>query len=102
MSSSNGESELGQAPLELRDILQIQTTDGAAVPFEVVGILEDSEGAASYAVLVHEPEDPEDSEFIVTDLTGNLVEDDTLAQEILDDFLLFAQEADDERDGGGG
>lgn len=101
MSFSNGESELGQAPLELRDVLQVKTTDGEARPFEVVGILEDAEGAATYAVLVHEPEDPDDTEFIVTDLTGNLLEDDGLAQEILDDFLLFAEEADGEPSEGG-
>jgi hypothetical protein len=98
MSSSNGESSGG--PLELSEILHIETKDGGQLPFEVVGILEDPDDGSSYAVLMHEPEDEEaDSEFIVTDLEGNLLEDDDLAQEILDEFLVFAEEAGDE--GGG-
>ena len=32
----------------------------------------------------------------MTDLEGNLLEDDTLAQEILDEFLVFAEEAGEE------
>ena len=37
----------------------------------------------------------EDDEFVVTDAAGNLLEDDALAQEILDDFLAFAEEDGD-------
>jgi len=95
MSSDNGETKSG--PLELSEILFIETKDGGELPFEVVGILEDPEDGASYAVLMHEPKDEEgESEFIVTDLDGNLLEDDELAQEILDEFLVFAEEAGDE------
>jgi uncharacterized protein YrzB (UPF0473 family) len=95
MSSNNGESKSG--PLELSEVLYIQTKDGGELPFEVVGILEDPDDGASYAVLMHEPQDEEsESEFIVTDLEGNLLEDDALAQEILDEFLVFAEEAGDE------
>ncbi len=95
MSSNNGESKSG--PLELSEVLYIETKDGGELPFEVVGILEDPDDGASYAVLMHEPQDEEaESEFIVTDLEGNLLEDDTLAQEILDEFLVFAEEAGEE------
>jgi hypothetical protein len=97
MSSDNGETKTG--PLELSEVLYIETKDGGELPFEVVGILEDPDDGSSYAVLMHEPtEEAAESEFIVTDLEGNLLEDDELAQEILDEFLVFAEEADE---GGG-
>jgi hypothetical protein len=51
--------------------------------FEVVGIVEDSTSSTRYAVCYCEPSD----EFIVTDDAGVLLTDETLAQEILDDFL---------------
>ena len=85
-------------PLELSEILYIETKDGAELPFEVVGILEDPEEDTSYAVLMHEPHGDGEGEFIVTDLDGNLVEDEDLAQEILDEFLVFAEEAGDDGD----
>jgi hypothetical protein len=96
MSSSNGESAMPQAPLELKEVLYIETKDGTSLPFEVVGILEDPEEGSSYAVLLHEPEDRDDGDFIVTDLAGNLLEDEDLAQEILDDFLAYAR-SDEEK-----
>ena len=96
MPSDNGEQSSG--PLELSEVLYIQTKDGAEMPFEVVGILEDPEDGTSYAVLMHEPHEEGEGEFIVTDLQGNLVDDEELAQEILDEFLVFAEEAGD--DGG--
>ena len=96
MPSENGESQSG--PLELSEILYIETKDGAELPFEVVGILEDPDDGVSYAVLMHEAHDEDEGEFIVTDLEGNLVEDEKLAQEILDEFLVFAEEAGE--DGG--
>jgi len=92
--SSNGERPSG--PLELSEVLSIHTKDGEDLPFEVVGILEDPEEKTSYAVLMHEPREEGEGEFIVTDLDGNLVEDEALAQEILDEFLVFAEEAGDE------
>jgi hypothetical protein len=94
MSSNNGETKSG--PLELSEVLYIGAKDGGELPFEVVGILEDPDDGASYAVLMHEPQDEEaESEFIVTDLEGNLIDDDELAQEILDEFLVFAEEAEE-------
>jgi hypothetical protein len=94
MPSTNGETPSG--PLELSEVLYIQTKDGAELPFEVVGILEDPEDKTSYAVLMHEQHAEGEGEFIVTDMNGNLVEDEQLAQEILDEFLVFAEEAGDE------
>jgi uncharacterized protein YrzB (UPF0473 family) len=95
MSSNNGETKSG--PLELSEVLYIETKDGGDLPFEVVGILEDPDDGKSYAVLMHEPQDEEaETEFIVTDLDGNLLDNDDLAQEILDEFLVFAEEAGDE------
>jgi hypothetical protein len=96
MSSVNGESERPHAPLELSELLHIQTNDGASLQFEVVGILEDPEANASYAVLWHESTDEGEGQFIVTDLAGKFLEDETLAQHVLDDFLAFAEDEDDE------
>lgn len=84
------------APLELKEVLCIETHEGASLPFEVVGILEDPQESTSYAVLVHEPETEGEEQFIVTDLAGNLLENDALAQEILDDFLTYVHEGDED------
>ena len=102
MPSSNGEAPGG--PLELSEVLYIETKEGEQLPFEVVGILEDPESGTSYAVLMYEQPaqdggDGEEGQFIVTDLQGDLLDDDELAQEIIDEFLAFAEEAGD--DGGG-
>lgn len=85
--STNGDAGTPQT-LELRDVLVIQTTDDKQLEFEVVGLVEDEENNA-YAVLYCEQED----EFVVTDAKGNLLEDDDLAQEILDDFFVLAEES---------
>lgn len=84
---NNGESNAGKT-LDLRDVLVIQTTDEKELEFEVVGLVEDDENN-SYAVLYCENED----EFVVTDAQGNLLQDDDLAQEILDDFFVLAEES---------
>lgn len=84
--SNNGEGQ--PQALELRDVLVIQTTDDKQLEFEVVGLVEDEENNA-YAVLYCEQED----EFVVTDAKGNLLDDDDLAQEILDDFFVLAEES---------
>ena len=81
-------------PLELRDILVIETNDGQSLEFEVVGLVEDDENNA-YAVCFSEKAD----EFVVTDQVGTLLDDDDLAQEILDDFFVLAEESSPE--GGG-
>jgi uncharacterized protein YrzB (UPF0473 family) len=97
MGSNNGETghdhDAETGPLELREVLMIQTKDGKELPFEVVGTLEDPDDGATYAVLMYEDEEKDEQEFIVTDVEGKLLEDEGLAQEILDEFLLFAEEA---------
>jgi hypothetical protein len=96
MRPPNGEGEIPQEPLELNEILHIETSDGNSLPFEVVGILEDPESSLSYAVLHNAAPDGE-AEFIVTDLQGKLLEDAALAQEILDDFLSFTDDGEEAR-----
>lgn len=77
--------------MELQDVLVIETTDGQKLEFVVLALLEDEEHAG-YAVCYCESAD----EFVVTDAAGDLLNDDTLAQEILDDFLLLAEESESE------
>ncbi|MDQ2679971.1 MAG: hypothetical protein M3Y21_02980 [Candidatus Eremiobacteraeota bacterium] len=90
MSSKNGDTPQESA-LELRDVLVIETTDEKKMDFEVVGLVEDDENN-TYAVCYCEKED----EFVVTDIKGTLLSDDDLAQEILDDFFLLAEESNAE------
>ncbi|MFN2459901.1 MAG: hypothetical protein ABR591_04370 [Candidatus Velthaea sp.] len=72
----------------MRDVLVIETTDGQKLEFEVVGLVEDDENNA-FAVCYSEKAD----EFVVTDAAGTLLHDDALAQEILDDFFVLAEES---------
>jgi len=53
-----------------------------------VGIVEDEDDNA-YGVLYNEQED----DFVITDDMGNIIQDAALAQEILDDFLVWAEES---------
>jgi len=92
--STNGESGEEQT-LELRDVLVIQTKDEKQLEFEVVGLVEDEENH-QYAVLYCENED----EFVVSNAKGDLLEDESLAQEILDDFFVLAEESTDGASGG--
>jgi hypothetical protein len=66
----------------------VGTTDGKKLEYEIVGIVEDEE-QNGYAVAYNETVD----EFIVTNDMGELLADDELAQEILDDFRVFSEEA---------
>lgn len=66
----------------------IKTHDGTELQFEVVGLVEDDESNA-FAVCYNEDAD----EFVVTDANGKLLEDSELAQEILDDFFVLAEES---------
>ena len=74
--------------MELRDVLVIETTDDKKFEFEVVGLVEDDENHG-FAVAYSQEAD----EFVVTDENGKLLEDDDLAQEILDDFFVLAEES---------
>ena len=75
-------------PLDLKDVLELHMQDGTALRFEVVGLVEDDEGNA-FAVCYNDRAD----EFVVTDQFGDLLEDEDLAQEILDDFFVLAEES---------
>lgn len=92
MSTSNGESAHPHGPLELSDVLNVETNDGLSLAFEVVGILEDPQAGASYAVLRHEAADEDEDAYIVTDMNGNLLSEQELAEEIIGDFLAFAED----------
>ncbi len=94
MSRPNGGRGKRQTPLELSDVLYVETNDGSSLAFEVVGILEDCDDGATYAVLHHESTDRDEDDFIVTDLHGKLLEEDQLAQDILDEFLASAESDD--------
>lgn len=97
MPSSNGKDAMSSAPLELHEVVHIETTEGSTLTFTVVGILEDPQANVSYAVLMSDgSDDDEDSQFIVTDLEGTLLEDDAVAQEILDEFLAEADDEDED------
>ncbi len=72
----------------MRDTLVIETKDDQKFEFEVVGLVEDDEHNG-FAVAYSEAAD----EFVVTDEQGKLLEDDELAQEILEDFLVLAEES---------
>jgi hypothetical protein len=75
----------------LHDVLVIETNDGQRLEFEVVGLVEEDE-QHGYAVCYSEKAD----EFVVTDAVGVLLEDDALAQEILDDFFVMAEDTTEE------
>jgi hypothetical protein len=86
---TDGESGQTLRNLELKDVLVIKTTgEDKELEFEVVGLVEDEEHNA-FAVLYCEPQD----EFVVTDAQGSLLTDEALAQEILDDFFVLAEES---------
>ena len=86
-ASGNGTGGEKQ-PLDLKDVLELHMEDGTALRFEVVGLVEDDEGNA-YAVCYNDQSD----EFVVTDAVGDLLDDEDLAQEILDDFFVLAEES---------
>jgi len=58
----------------------------------VVGVVEDAESDETYAIVYNDAGD----RFIVTDAFGKMLPDEAVAQEILDDFLAFAEESGDE------
>lgn len=93
MSASNGEGSAG--PLDVGELLQLRLQDGSTLEYKVSAIFEDGETHAAYAVLEASAGDAEEGDVIVTDLQGNLIEDQDLAQEVLDNYLVFAEEAGD-------
>ena len=93
MSAFNGDRPAG--PLDVGEVLRLQMRDGSTFAFEVRAILEDGETKVSYAVLERDVEG-EDGELIVTDLEGNLIEDADRVEEVLENYLLFSEEAGDD------
>ena len=99
MNTDNGQ-EKRATRIELADRIVVETRLESTPPgapceqfeFEVVGIVEDAESTAQYAVCYSERAD----EFIVTNDVGELLDDDTLAQEILGDFLDQAADTEGE------
>ena len=76
-------------------MIVIEKTDGDNVEkleFQVVQLVEDEDGN-EYAVAYSEVAD----EFVITDGLGRLLEDNALAQEILDEFLILAEESEIEK-----
>ncbi len=88
-SAENDDIEPVGEPLELHETVVVELTDGRRLDFEVVGLLEDDTDRG-YAVCYCKEED----EFVVTDAFGEILEDDDLAQEILEDFLSDVEPAD--------
>jgi hypothetical protein len=87
-AGNNGSGGGAKQPLDLKDVLELHMQDGTELRFEVVGLVEDDEGHA-YAVCYNDKAD----EFVVTDQFGDLLDDEELAQEILDDFFVLAEES---------
>ena len=99
MGNTNGQDKRATR-IELQDRIVVETRRESGGPsaqaeqfeFEVVGIVEDAESAAQYAVCYSDRVD----EFIVTDDAGELLENDSLAQDILSDFLAQSDDGEEE------
>jgi hypothetical protein len=81
----------GGEKLDLHDRVIVESDEGK-LEFEVVGVVEDAESNETYAIVYNEAGD----RFIVTDAFGKMLSDEATAQEVLDDFLVFAEESSDE------
>lgn len=96
---NDGQQHLAEQ-IELQDRIVVEASEGEAsggqavrhFEFEVVGIVEDSDSQCRYAVCYSEDAD----EFIVTDNAGQLLDDASLAQAVLDDFLAQAARQEDD------
>lgn len=98
MTASNGQGPA--APLDVGEVLQLRMEDGSTLEYEVRAIFEDGDAHASYAVLERPAEDDGEREVIVTDLDGNLIEDDDLVRDVLENYDIFSEEAGDSAGGG--
>jgi hypothetical protein len=96
----NGRPVVGDR-VEIEDTIVVERLVGSSpaaaeqtqeLEFEVVGIVADPAEADRYAVCYCESLD----EFIVTDEAGALLKNETLAQEILEDFLEQAADSAEE------
>lgn len=76
--------------LQLRDEIQQKTVDGRTLKFEVISVVHDEcDPSKSYLVCYSADHDT----FVVTDPYGTLIEDDDLAQEIIDETMVLAEQA---------
>ena len=94
IDANNGEAaepREDDGKVDLLDVIVVETMDGEKHEYEVVGLVDDEEHN-EYAVAFSEKAD----EFIVTDVHGKLLDDDELAQEILDDFFVLSEESGSE------
>jgi hypothetical protein len=112
--STDGESGQELRNLELQDLVTFDlATDDSKREYEVVSLVEDE--GTKYGILCAEitcegcqgtgkrdgstcdvcEGEGTDRQFIVTDIHGDLVKDQDLAQEILDDFFILLEEAGD-------
>jgi len=110
--STDGESGQALRNLELKDVVTFDLADnGGKREYEVVSLVE-GEGT-HYGILCAEigcekckgngkqdgapcnacDGEGTDRQFIVTDIRGELVKDQDLAQEILDDFFILLEES---------
>lgn len=110
--STDGEPGQIQRDLELKDIVTFDLAkDDSKREYEVVSLVEDE--GTKYGILCAEIACEEcrgtgkregsacgvcdgegtDRQFIVTDIRGDLVKDQDLAQEILDDFFILLEES---------
>ncbi|MGB8520923.1 MAG: hypothetical protein WCD38_12255 [Candidatus Tumulicola sp.] len=99
MTASNGQGPA--APLDVGEVLQLRVEDGSTLEYEVRAIFEDAEAHVSYAVLERESDGEGDGdgdgdrEVIVTDLDGNLIDDEDLVRDVLENYDVFSEEAGD-------
>jgi hypothetical protein len=85
---------VSESPLDVDEVVTVSVPGEEDVEFHVVGLMEDDESGETYAVLVHDEENGEER-FIVTDAFGALLQDDVLAQSVLDDFLAGAEDEEE-------
>ncbi len=89
-----GEFEVHPKGLDVNDVVPVGPDD-AKLDFTVVALLEDDENGTPYAVLMYESAEDDEQTFIVTDVDGKMLEDEALAQDILDDYLALVDEQDE-------
>jgi hypothetical protein len=96
VGSVNNGSRHTAVRVELEDTIVVSSRVGEAqdaplreLEFEVVALIGEDEAEPKYAVCYCETAD----EFLVADIFGKLIEDEALAQEVLNGFLEHADDA---------
>jgi len=95
-STVNNGSRHTAVRVELEDTIVVASRSASApdaplreLEFEVVALIGEDEAEPKYAVCYCESAD----EFMVADIFGKLIEDEALAQEVLNGFLEHADDA---------